>query len=204
MTPMGTLKNHQAWRFRRNAADTDANPERLRPAAGRGERLALIYLCKSVPQSVKITPKKHDSPMARNASGSWLSFGILSFGIWNFFGICDFGIWDLRRSRAVSSVDKNSETGRTEFPIQLHREHREPQSSRRPACSLVDSTRTRNFWFKKTFLYYLRSLLFKKFKTKIVRSHKNAQSLAGLPNLRGPLCSLCNFLLLYPNPNPNP
>ena len=34
--------------------------------------------------------------------------------------------------------------------------------------------------------------------TKIVRSRETAQSLAGLPNLRAPLCSLCNFLLLYP------
>ena len=28
--------------------DADANPERLRPAAGRGECLAFLYLCKSV------------------------------------------------------------------------------------------------------------------------------------------------------------
>ena len=48
--------------------------------------------------------KKHDSPMTRNASGGWVSFGILSFGIWNFFGIWDFGIWDLRRSRPLPSV----------------------------------------------------------------------------------------------------
>ena len=58
--------------------------------------------------------------------------------------------------------------------------------------------RTRNSWFKKTFLCYLRSLLFKRFKTKIVRSPKNKQSLACLPNLRAPLCPLCSFPLLYP------
>ena len=106
---------------------TDSNPERLRPAAGRGERLAFFYLRKS-----------------------------------------------------ASSADKNSESGRTEIPIQLHREHRGPQRSRRPACSLADSTRRRA----------------SRFKNKIVRSHKSTQSLAGLPDLRGPLCPLCNFNFL--------
>jgi len=87
----------------------------------------------------------------------------------------------------------------TFFPIQLHREHRGPQSSRRPACSLTASTQMKGSWFeRKTFLCYLRSLLFKRFETKIVRSLKTAQSLAGLPNLCVPLCPLCNFLPLFP------
>ena len=85
------------------------------------------------------------------------------------------------------------------IPIQLHREHRGPQSSRRHACFLAGSTRKKGLWFeRKTCLCYLRFLLFKKFEKKIVRSPKNTQSLAGLPNLCDPLCPLCNFLL-YPN-----
>ena len=90
------------------------------------------------------------------------------------------------------------------FPIQLHREHRGPQSSRRPACSLADSTQTRNSWFNKTHLYYLRSLLFKRFENKIVRSPENKQSLAGLRELCAPLCPLCNFLPLKPTLPVNP
>ena len=65
--------------------------------------------------------------------------------------------------------------------IQLHREHRGPQRSRRSrrlACSLAGSTRKRA----------------SRFENKIVRSPENTQSLAGLPNLRGPLCPLCSFL----------
>ena len=34
---------------------------------------------------------------------------------------------------------------------------------------------------------------------KIVRLRENTQILAGLTDLRGPLCPLCNFLLLYQN-----
>jgi len=99
-------------------------------------------------------------------------------------------------------MSNDPETGNppkmTFFPIQLHREHRGPQRSRRLACSLTDSTRMRASRFeRKTFLCYLRSLLFKRFENKIVRSPENTQSLAGLCELCGPLCPLCSFLPLY-------
>jgi len=48
-------------------------------------------------------------------------------------------------------------------------------------------------------LCYLRFLLFKRFEKKIIRLRENVRSLAGLPNLCGPLCPLCSFLPLYPN-----